>query len=194
MAILQIGPRGLHCCVVGYTLAITCFIPSNSFVLLPRPPSSGWGSRCRCDSYSFAGIDCNRGRAQRALSLCMGTPDTPETASVASPLLASVSTIRNEDSSKTVVHPPNDSSKFPKSRVTLAEDGTRLLIRRPSTQDLHQLGLGSMMTRGGMAMVAFKQEPEEEKVAAGVTVEVLRDCRGSSLATKMYLLHHTRME
>lgn len=88
-------------------------------------------------------------------------------------------------------------------RRVVAPDGTLLVFRPPSTQDLHKLQLGDWVARKdlALALVALSREEgtEDGKDAAvgaplaGAVVEAMEG-GGSSVATRVCLLRHRRLD
>lgn len=98
----------------------------------------------------------------------------------------------------TAVAPEAPSVFKNESRRGLADDGTGLLFRAPSSQELHQLQMGDWVARKGLvlALVSLgdKEEHGDAKVGSplgGAVIEAMDGVGGFSVATQVCLLHHT---
>lgn len=89
------------------------------------------------------------------------------------------------------------------TRRGTALDGTPLVFRPPTSEDLHKLKMGSWVARKGLAvaLVVLDGTGEETRAAgeavvgaplAGAVVEAMEGVGGSSVATRVCLLRHRR--
>lgn len=175
---------------------MTCVIAGESFLLnAPRPHST---------LLSRSGFD---GRCLRLQSTCCNIVDVRMTAADFSTQQqqqpqAPFALISVEGDSSVTNGDPKVVSGASKWWSDVTEDGTFLVIRPPSTQDLTSLGMGSWVGRKGLALtlVAFQQdEADGDELSTrgsplvGAVVEVLEGIGGSSVATRVCLLHHRKM-
>lgn len=103
----------------------------------------------------------------------------------------------------------------PTVRAGVATDGTALEFRVPSTQEMHQLGMGDWVAQRGLctalvAVLRYENMSASEGSAAGgvaegqaraagppqacVVIEPVDGLGGSSVATRVCLLRHTRAD
>lgn len=115
------------------------------------------------------------------------------------PLAAELLNVEEGDSSEGLGGATKPAAPEHLSRMGVAVDGTPLVFRRPSSQDLHKLDMGEWVARKSvsLALVALDgggTTGEGDTMGnAPLTGSVVEAMGGSSVATMVCLLRHRRM-
>lgn len=163
------------------------------------------------DRYHLHPLHTSRSRRSRLSGLLrMSTADSP-TQEQQVPIVDPIDTDNGEVEGMQSI--PAAAGVAPPAMVRkgVATDGTTLVFRAPSTQQLHQLQMGEWIGRKGLssALVALRRDDTGEERAetdaatesratgpplACVLVEAMDGVGGSSVATRVCLLRHTRAD
>lgn len=79
------------------------------------------------------------------------------------------------------------------TRIGMALDGTPLQFRRPTTEEMHKLGMSKWAAQKGLALALIAIHEEDMggcALLAGAVVESVDGTGGSSVATRVYMLRH----
>lgn len=84
------------------------------------------------------------------------------------------------------------------TRRGVTSDGKALAFTPPTTQDLHKLQMGHLVARKGLVLTLVAASDEGQEVAggplAGAVIETMEGVGGSSVATKVCLMRHRRVD